>query len=97
MMNQNGLENGNNYVFIKFMRQAIKRIRILENLFRLSSSPTWMILTILHYSSTLRPMIQLERWSFRDFNLNELYRQLTRNNRLLRLLEIDAPQLIIPK
>jgi DNA-directed RNA polymerase beta' subunit len=46
MMNQNGLENGNNKEFIKFV-QAIKRIRILENLVGTGSSPAWMILTIL--------------------------------------------------
>ena len=44
----------------------------------------------------LRPMIQLEGGRFATSDLNELYRRIiTRNNRLLRLLEIDAPQLII--
>jgi hypothetical protein len=41
-------------------------------------------------------MIQLEKAVASQLNLNGVYRQL-RNNRLLRLLEIDAPQLIIPK
>ena len=56
-----------------------------------------MIITILPViPPALRPMIQLEGGRFATSDLNELYRRIiTRNNRLLRLLEIDAPQLII--
>lgn len=81
----------------KLREQAIKRIRILENLFGTGSDPSWMILTILPIiPPALRPMIQLEGGRFATSDLNELYRRIiTRNNRLLRLLEIDAPQLII--
>ena len=81
----------------KIRDQAIKRIRILENLVGTGSSPSWMILTILPViPPALRPMIQLEGGRFATSDLNELYRRIiTRNNRLLRLLEIDAPQLII--
>ena len=81
----------------KIREQAIKRIRILENLIGTESSPAWMILTILPViPPALRPMIQLEGGRFATSDLNELYRRIiTRNNRLLRLLEIDAPQLII--
>jgi DNA-directed RNA polymerase subunit beta' len=81
----------------KIRAQAIKRIRILENLVGTDSSPAWMILTILPViPPALRPMIQLEGGRFATSDLNELYRRIiTRNNRLLRLLEIDAPQLII--
>ena len=81
----------------KIREQAIKRIRILENLVGTGSSPDWMILTILPViPPALRPMIQLEGGRFATSDLNELYRRIiTRNNRLLRLLEIDAPQLII--
>jgi len=81
----------------KLRAQAIKRIRILENLVGTDSSPAWMILTILPViPPSLRPMIQLEGGRFATSDLNELYRRIiTRNNRLLRLLEIDAPQLII--
>jgi DNA-directed RNA polymerase subunit beta' len=82
---------------IKIRAQAIKRIRTLENLVGTASSPSWMILTILPViPPALRPMIQLEGGRFATSDLNELYRRIiTRNNRLLRLLEIDAPQLII--
>jgi DNA-directed RNA polymerase subunit beta' len=81
----------------KIREQTIKRIRILENLVGTGSSPAWMILTILPViPPALRPMIQLEGGRFATSDLNELYRRIiTRNNRLLRLLEIDAPQLII--
>ena len=81
----------------KIREHAIKRIRILENLVGTGSSPAWMILTILPViPPALRPMIQLEGGRFATSDLNELYRRIiTRNNRLLRLLEIDAPQLII--
>nr|YP_010472106.1 RNA polymerase beta' subunit [Navicula arenaria]UVG41571.1 RNA polymerase beta' subunit [Navicula arenaria] len=81
----------------KMREQAIKRIRILESLVATGSSPAWMILTILPViPPALRPMIQLEGGRFATSDLNELYRRIiTRNNRLLRLLEIDAPQLII--
>ena len=81
----------------KLRQQAIQRIRILENLIGTGSSPAWMILTILPViPPALRPMIQLEGGRFATSDLNELYRRIiTRNNRLLRLLEIDAPQLII--
>lgn len=81
----------------KIREHAIKRLRILENLIGTGSRPSWMILSILPViPPALRPMIQLEGGRFATSDLNELYRRIiTRNNRLLRLLEIDAPQLII--
>ena len=81
----------------KIREKAIKRIRVLENLIGTGSKPSWMVLSILPIiPPALRPMIQLEGGRFATSDLNELYRRIiTRNNRLLRLLEIDAPQLII--
>lgn len=81
----------------KLRAQAIKRVRILENLSATRSNPSWMVLSVLPViPPALRPMIQLEGGRFATSDLNELYRRvITRNNRLLRLLEIDAPQLII--
>ena len=81
----------------KMRQNSIKRIRILENLVGTGSNPSWMILSVLPViPPALRPMIQLEGGRFATSDLNELYRRIiTRNNRLLRLLEIDAPQLII--
>lgn len=85
------------YRIYKLRDLAIKRIRILENLLATGSSPAWMIISVLPViPPALRPMIQLEGGRFATSDLNELYRRIiTRNNRLLRLLEIDAPQLII--
>ena len=85
------------YRIVKLRQNAIKRLRILENLLGTSSNPAWMILVLLPVIPPgLRPMIQLEGGRFATSDLNELYRRIiTRNNRLLRLLEIDAPQLII--
>ena len=81
----------------KIREKAIKRIRVLENLIGTGSDPSWMVLSILPIiPPALRPMIQLEGGRFATSDLNELYRRIiTRNNRLIRLLEIDAPQLII--
>jgi|TARA_B110000977_G_scaffold68754_1_gene93348 DNA-directed RNA polymerase subunit beta' len=81
----------------KLRSQTVKRIRILENLLATRSNPAWMIISILPViPPALRPMIQLESGRFATSDLNELYKRvITRNNRLLRLLEINAPQLII--
>ena len=85
------------YRIIKLRDQSIKRIRILENLLITGTNPAWMIITILPViPPALRPMIQLEGGRFATSDLNELYRRIIiRNNRLLKLLKIDAPQLII--
>lgn len=81
----------------KLQDLSIKRIRLLENLIATGSDPTWMILNILPIiPPALRPIIQLDGGRFASSDLNELYRRIiARNNRLLRLLEIDAPQLVI--
>ena len=75
----------------------IKRIRILESFLSTNAKPTWMILSILPVLPPgLRPMIQLESGRFATSDLNDLYRKvITRNNRLMRLYEIYAPDLVI--
>jgi len=77
--------------------KLIKRIRVLENFFATSSNPAWMVLSVLPVIPPgLRPMVQLEGGRFATSDLNELYRRvITRNNRLSRLLEIYAPEIII--
>jgi DNA-directed RNA polymerase subunit beta' len=77
--------------------KLIKRIRILENFFATGSNPAWMILSVLPVIPPgLRPMVQLDGGRFATSDLNELYRRvITRNNRLSRLLEIYAPEIII--
>lgn len=81
----------------KIRERAIRRIRILENLIGTGSRPSWMILSILPViPPALRPMIQLENGRFASSDLNELYRRIiNRNNRLLRLLEVRAPQVVL--
>lgn len=81
----------------KILGQAVKRIRILENLIATKSKPGWMILSILPIiPPALRPMIQLEGGRFATSDLNELYRRIiNRNNRLRRLSEITIPHVIL--
>jgi len=82
---------------IKEHEFLIKRVRIIENFIATSSNPAWMVISILPViPAGLRPMVQLDGGRFATSDLNELYRRvITRNNRLKRLLEIYAPQIII--
>jgi len=76
--------------------KAIKRLRIIDNFIATRSDPSWMILTILPViPPDLRPMVQLDGGRFATSDLNDLYRRvLNRNNRLIRLQEILAPEII---
>ena len=77
--------------------KAIKRLRIIDNFIATRSDPAWMILTILPViPPDLRPMVQLDGGRFATSDLNDLCRRvLNRNNRLIRLQEILAPEIII--
>jgi DNA-directed RNA polymerase subunit beta' len=77
--------------------KAIKRLRIIDNFIATRSDPSWMILTILPViPPDLIPMVQLDGGRFATSDLNDLYRRvLNRNNRLIRLQEILAPEIII--
>ena len=77
--------------------KAIKRLRVLDNFIATRSDPTWMVLTILPIiPPDLRPMVQLDGGRFATSDLNDLYRRvINRNNRLRRLQEILAPEIII--
>ena len=77
--------------------RIIKRLEIVEA-FRISGNrPEWMILTIVPIiPPDLRPMVQLDGGRFATSDLNDLYRRvINRNNRLKRLLELGAPDIII--
>ena len=77
--------------------RIIKRLEIVEA-FRLSGNrPEWMVLTVVPViPPDLRPMVQLDGGRFATSDLNDLYRRvINRNNRLNRLLELSAPDLII--
>ncbi len=77
--------------------KLIKRLEIVES-FRLSGNkPEWMVLEVLPViPPDLRPMVQLEGGKFATSDLNDLYRRvINRNNRLAKLLEINAPEIIV--
>src|ERR1700726_382295 len=78
-------------------QKAIKRLRVVEAFRRSSTSPAWMILDVLPViPPELRPMVQLDGGRFATSDLNDLYRRvINRNNRLKRLLELGAPEIIV--
>ncbi|MFQ6057540.1 MAG: DNA-directed RNA polymerase subunit beta' [Anaerolineae bacterium] len=78
-------------------KKATKRLGVVEALRRSGNRPEWMILTVLPViPPDLRPMVQLDGGRFATSDLNDLYRRvINRNNRLKRLLELGAPDVII--
>ena len=77
--------------------KAIKRIEIIEAFRKSGNRPEWMILTVLPViPPDLRPMVQLDGGRFASSDLNDLYRRvINRNNRLKRMIELSAPEMII--
>jgi DNA-directed RNA polymerase subunit beta' len=78
-------------------KKATKRLKVVEAFRKSHTSPEWMILTVLPVlPPDLRPMVQLDGGRFATSDLNDLYRRvINRNNRLKRLLELGAPEIII--
>jgi DNA-directed RNA polymerase subunit beta' len=78
-------------------KKATTRLKVVEAFRRSGNRPEWMILTILPViPPDLRPMVQLDGGRFATSDLNDLYRRvINRNNRLKRLLELGAPDVII--
>ena len=78
-------------------KKATKRLRVVEALRKSGNKPAWMVLGILPVlPPDLRPMVQLDGGRFATSDLNDLYRRvINRNNRLKRLLELGAPEIII--
>jgi DNA-directed RNA polymerase subunit beta' len=78
-------------------KKAIKRLRVVEALRKSGNKAEWMILTVLPVlPPELRPMVQLDGGRFATSDLNDLYRRvINRNNRLRRLIELRAPEVII--
>ena len=74
-----------------------KRLRIIEGLHKSGNKPQWMILDAIPVMPPdLRPMVQLEGGRFATSDLNDLYRRVVnRNNRLKRLMDIGAPEMIV--
>ncbi len=78
-------------------KRATRRLMVVESLRKSGNRPEWMILAVLPViPPDLRPMVQLDGGRFATSDLNDLYRRvINRNNRLKRLLELGAPDVII--
>jgi len=78
-------------------KKATKRLKVVEAFRKAGIKPEWMIMTVLPVlPPDLRPMVQLDGGRFATSDLNDLYRRvINRNNRLKRLLELGAPEIII--
>jgi DNA-directed RNA polymerase subunit beta' len=84
-------------VSVQKKSKLIKRLRLLDNLIQSETDPTWMIMDVVPVTPPdLRPMVQLDGGRFATSDLNDLYRRvINRNNRLQRLLEMGAPEIIV--
>ena len=78
-------------------KKATKTLRVVEAFRRSGNNPSWMVLRVLPVlPPDLRPMVQLDGGRFATSDLNDLYRRtINRNNRLRRLLDLGAPEIII--
>ncbi|HEU5013458.1 MAG TPA: DNA-directed RNA polymerase subunit beta' [Roseiflexaceae bacterium] len=78
-------------------KKATKRLRVIESFRKSGNNPEWMIMTMLPViPPDLRPMVQLDGGRFATSDLNDLYRRvINRNNRLKRLMELNAPEIIV--
>ena len=78
-------------------KKAIKTLLVVEALRKSGNKPEWMILSVLPVlPPELRPMVQLDGGRFATSDLNDLYRRvINRNNRLKRLMELQAPEIIV--
>ncbi len=78
-------------------KKATSRLKVVEAFRRSGNRPEWMVMTVLPViPPDLRPMVQLDGGRFATSDLNDLYRRvINRNNRLKRLLELGAPDVIV--
>ena len=78
-------------------KKLAKRLNVVEAFYESGNKPDWMILDVIPVlPPDLRPLVPLEGGRFATSDLNDLYRRvINRNNRLKRLLELDAPEIII--
>ncbi len=77
--------------------RAIRRLEVVESFRKSESRPEWMVMDVIPViPPELRPMVQLDGGRFATSDLNDLYRRvINRNNRLKRLLELGAPDIIV--
>ena len=78
-------------------KKAIKTLRVVEAFRKSGNKPEWMVLSVLPVlPPELRPMVQLDGGRFATSDLNDLYRRvINRNNRLKRLIDLQAPEIIV--
>jgi len=78
-------------------KKAIKTLRVVEAFRKSGNKPDWMVWSVLPVlPPELRPMVQLDGGRFATSDLNDLYRRvINRNNRLKRLIELQAPEIIV--
>ena len=90
-------ELANGVTSVQRKGKLIKRLRLLDSLISSETDPTWMVMDVLPVTPPdLRPMVQLDGGRFATSDLNDLYRRvINRNNRLQRLLEMGAPEIIV--
>ena len=77
--------------------RAVRRLDIIEAFVKSGNKPEWMVMDVIPIiPPDLRPMVQLEGGRFATSDLNDLYRRvINRNNRLKRLLELNAPGIVV--
>src|SRR4029453_6431064 len=78
-------------------KKLMKRLKIIEAFLQSGNKPEWMVLTVVPViPPDLRPLVPLDGGGFATSDLNDLYRRvINRNNRLKRLIELRAPDIII--
>ncbi len=78
-------------------KKLVKRLKVVRDLLSSENSPAWMILkSVPIIPADLRPMVQLDGGRFATSDLNDLYRRvINRNNRLKKLLDIGAPEIVV--
>src|SRR6202162_3846937 len=79
------------------LKRLSKRLKLIESFVESGNKPEWMVMTVLPVlPPDLRPLVPLDGGRFATSDLNDLYRRvINRNNRLKRLLELNAPEIII--
>jgi DNA-directed RNA polymerase subunit beta' len=79
------------------IKRLSKRLKLIESFVESGNKPEWMVLTVLPVlPPDLRPLVPLDGGRFATSDLNDLYRRvINRNNRLRRLLELNAPDIIV--
>jgi len=79
------------------LKKLSKRLKLLEGFYESGNKPEWMVMTVLPVlPPDLRPLVPLDGGRFATSDLNDLYRRvINRNNRLKRLLDLNAPDIIV--